>query len=82
MCPWQWQDLPCALFIFLVKIMKNGGINVNRKKTKEKIDNNVVAPGIDETDAYGRDATEEEVAHGESIKVTRLVYDEYDPSEG
>ncbi|MFD2046523.1 hypothetical protein ACFSTA_19470 [Ornithinibacillus salinisoli] len=40
-----------------------------------------VAPGIDPEDSYGEKATNEEIKHGESTKVTRLINDEYDPSE-
>ncbi|MBP2256991.1 hypothetical protein [Virgibacillus alimentarius] len=54
---------------------------MDEKKKKKVIGDNVVAPGINEEDAYGEKATEAEIKSGESIKVTQFVYDEYDPSE-
>jgi hypothetical protein len=41
-----------------------------------------VAPTYDEEQSFGEDATEEDVRHGDATMVTRLVNDEYDPSEG
>lgn len=54
---------------------------MNKKNGQTRIDHDVVAPGIDEEDSYGEDATRSEVEHSDSTKVTRLIYDEYDPSE-
>jgi len=51
------------------------------KKKKIQIPDSAVAPGMDEEDAYGEKATESEIKNGESTTVTRMVYDEYDPSE-
>lgn len=51
------------------------------KKKKSQLADSVVAPGIDEEDSYGEKATKSEVKNGESTTVTRIVYDEYDPSE-
>ncbi|HLR53083.1 MAG TPA: hypothetical protein VK072_09455 [Candidatus Avamphibacillus sp.] len=51
------------------------------KKKKSQIPDSVVAPGIDEEDAYGEMATKSEIKNGESTTVTRMVYDEYDASE-
>lgn len=48
---------------------------------KSKITDKKVAPGIDEEDSYGEPATKSEIAKGESTTVTRLIYDEYDPSK-
>ncbi|WP_202595686.1 hypothetical protein [Pontibacillus yanchengensis] len=39
-----------------------------------------VAPTMNEEDSYGEDATQEEIEHGESTKVTRIINDEIDPS--
>jgi hypothetical protein len=41
-----------------------------------------MAPTYDEEQSFGEDATDEDVKHGDATMVTRLVYDEYDPSEG
>ncbi|MDY0407141.1 hypothetical protein P5G51_019015 [Virgibacillus sp. 179-BFC.A HS] len=54
--------------------------NKKQERNKQKADPNVVAPGIDPDDSYGRDATNEEIAEGEATTVTRLIYDEYDHS--
>ncbi|MGJ9382192.1 hypothetical protein [Salipaludibacillus sp. CF4.18] len=39
-----------------------------------------VAPTLDEEDSYGEDATQSDIDHGDSTKVTRLINDEVDPS--
>ncbi|WP_280770288.1 hypothetical protein [Salipaludibacillus daqingensis] len=49
---------------------KNQSVNENEK----------IAPGIDEEDSYGEDASKEDKEEGETTKVTRLIYDEYDHS--
>lgn len=54
---------------------------MDNKKQKKQISNDTVAPGMDPDDAFGKDATESEIKNGESTKVTRFTYDEYDPSE-
>ncbi|SER82523.1 hypothetical protein [Salipaludibacillus aurantiacus] len=54
-----------------------------RKKETNKVSPEVertTAPGIDEEEEFGEDATEDERRKGDSTKVTRLIYDEYDPS--
>jgi hypothetical protein len=54
-----------------------------RKKETNKVsseEKRTTAPGIDEEDEFGEDATEDERRRGDSTKVTRLIYDEYDPS--
>ncbi|MEN1967114.1 hypothetical protein WMZ97_03450 [Lentibacillus sp. N15] len=51
-----------------------------RNKQTEKYED-VVAPGMDEEDSFGEDATQSEIKRDESTKVTRMIYDEYDPSE-
>lgn len=56
------------------------GNNHKPKKQSQKWDD-VVAPGNDPDDSFGRDATPSEIKQGESTKVTRMMYDEYDPSE-
>lgn len=50
-------------------------------KERAKTTDKKVAPGIDEEDSYGTPATKSEIEKGEYTSVTRLVYDEYDPSE-
>jgi len=53
-----------------------------KKKKKEYGMANAQAPGIDPDDSYGKRANKEEVKEGESTRVTRFVYDEYERSEG
>lgn len=40
-----------------------------------------VAPGLDDVNVLGREATKKEVRRGDSTEVTRLALDEADPSE-
>ncbi|SET68130.1 hypothetical protein SAMN05216389_12046 [Oceanobacillus limi] len=54
---------------------------MDRKKRTNNTNIRGVAPGIDPEDSYGEDATKAEIEHGESTKVTRLTYDEYNPSD-
>ncbi|WP_010530305.1 hypothetical protein [Lentibacillus jeotgali] len=54
---------------------------MDKKKRKETTDRHVTAPGIDPDDSFGEPATEEDIENGESTRVTRMTYDEYDPSE-
>lgn len=54
---------------------------MDKRKRKREIDRDVTAPGIDPDDSYGEPATEAEIEKGESTRVTRLKYDEYEPSE-
>ncbi|MEQ6376929.1 hypothetical protein RZN22_03430 [Bacillaceae bacterium S4-13-58] len=49
-------------------------------KEKKNSQEETVAPGIDEADSLGEDATPEEIAHGDSTTVFQFKYDEYDPS--
>ena len=51
-----------------------------KKKPNYPSDESKVAPTYDEEQSYGEDATEDDVKHGDATMVTRLVYDEYDPS--
>ncbi|MCR2823487.1 hypothetical protein [Lederbergia panacisoli] len=53
---------------------------MEKDRSKGRIDPKV-APGIDAEDSYGEDATQLEIDNGDYTKVTRLIYDEYDPSE-
>ncbi len=53
---------------------------MEKKKEKPSTLDHKVAPTNDEEYSYGEDATQSEVEHGDSTKVTRLVNDEYDPS--
>lgn len=50
------------------------------KKREKEDDDKKVAPTLDEEDSYGKDATQSEIDHGDSTKVTRLINDEVDPS--
>ncbi|MCG3420052.1 hypothetical protein [Oceanobacillus jordanicus] len=54
---------------------------MDKKKRKIRTDNTVVAPGMDPEDSYGERATKFEIEKGESTTVTRVTYDEYDPSD-
>ncbi|HET6872865.1 MAG TPA: hypothetical protein VFH42_07735 [Sporolactobacillaceae bacterium] len=40
-----------------------------------------IANGVDNDEELAEDATEEDIQEGNYTKVTRLVWDEYDPSE-
>ncbi|MBW8351950.1 hypothetical protein K0H71_21340 [Bacillus sp. IITD106] len=52
------------------------------KKDREQVTNHPkVAPGIDTEDSYGEEATQSDIDKGDYTTVTRLIYDEYDPSE-
>ncbi|GGH85591.1 hypothetical protein JOD43_003380 [Pullulanibacillus pueri] len=46
----------------------------------KKEDDPTIANGIDNDEELDAEATKEEVSRGDSTKVTKLVYDEYDPS--
>jgi hypothetical protein len=39
-----------------------------------------IAPGIDDNEELGQEATKEEIARGDYTEVTTLSYDEVDPS--
>lgn len=54
----------------------------NNKKKKEYKAAKVQAPGIDPDDSFGEKANEEEIRSGESTRVTRIIYDEYEKSDG
>lgn len=51
------------------------------KEKKIKLPKDATAAGIDPDASYGVNATKSDIKKGESTKVTRLVYDEYDPSD-
>jgi len=50
------------------------------KKKNEPIDNEQIAPGMDDDPELNQNATEEEINQGDSTKVVTLSYDEVDPS--
>lgn len=50
------------------------------KASREDTDDATLAPGLDGVQGLNEDATKEEEERGETTRVTRLVYDEYDPS--
>ncbi|WP_192869530.1 hypothetical protein [Lentibacillus sediminis] len=52
----------------------------DKKRKQNKSSHPTAAPGIDEEDAFGEQATKAEKENGETTTVTRLVQDEYDPS--
>ncbi|WP_188456421.1 hypothetical protein [Virgibacillus oceani] len=54
---------------------------MTKKKRNERIADSIVAPGIDPEASYGDDATQSDIEKGDTTTVTRLIYDEYDPSE-
>jgi len=51
-----------------------------RNKKEKGITSQTVAPGINPEDSYGEKANVADLKMGEYTEVTRLVYDEYDPS--
>ncbi|WP_179133904.1 hypothetical protein [Halobacillus massiliensis] len=53
---------------------------MEKNKRKQKESEFKEAPTSNDADLFGKDASEEEIREGESTKVTKLVYDEYDPS--
>lgn len=65
----------------ILKQKKRRKYNMDKKKRKSKIADSVVAPGIDPEDAFGEKASTSQVKNDESTPVTRMTYDEYDPSE-
>jgi hypothetical protein len=58
-----------------------GGTFMKKRNPNQSVERKV-APTYDEEQSFGEDATDEDVKHGDATMVTRLVYDEYDPSEG
>lgn len=54
---------------------------MDKKNKKRKSAADYAAPGIDPDDSYGEPATRSEIENGESTMVTRLVYDEHEPSK-
>ena len=52
----------------------------NRKK-REKKNDKTVAPGMDPEDSYGEKATPSDIKNNEYTTVTRLIYDEHEPSD-
>ncbi len=48
---------------------------------KDDQQNERLAPGLDGVEGLNADATPEDVAEGNTTQVTKLEYDEYDPSE-
>ena len=54
---------------------------MDKKEKKLQVSDTAVAPGIDPEDSYGEKATKTAIKNGESTKVTRLIYNEYDPSK-
>ncbi|WP_416148828.1 hypothetical protein ACM26V_21575 [Salipaludibacillus sp. HK11] len=54
------------------------------KRDKEKelfsAKNEKVAPGLDEEDSYGKNASKTDMKQDNTTKVTRLINDEYDHS--
>lgn len=53
---------------------------MNKKDKRTLINRNMVAPGMNTDEVLDEDATQANVEKGEYTKVTKLVYDEYDPS--
>ncbi|WP_158595124.1 hypothetical protein [Oceanobacillus piezotolerans] len=54
---------------------------MDKKGRKFQAEKAVVAPGVVPEDSFGEKATKSEIDKGESTTITRLAYDEYDPSE-
>lgn len=53
----------------------------DKKKNEQKI-SSAQAPGIDPDDSFGEKANRQEIKSGESTRVIRLTYDEYEKSDG
>ena len=55
---------------------------MDKPKRNNKIADSVLAPGMAHPeDAFVEEATQIDIEKEESTRVTRLAYDEYDPSE-
>jgi hypothetical protein len=81
-------------FIFLLRFVEplkmydsaiNGKFNKRKewlklKKNTQLNEGQTIAEGIDTEDELNRDATQEEIEHGDSTNVTVLSLDENDPS--
>jgi hypothetical protein len=50
------------------------------KKKRIKNEAPTIATGIDDDEELNENATAEEIRRGDYTKVTKLVWDEYDPS--
>jgi hypothetical protein len=70
-----------SMFLFTLSNKQQTGGMTMRKRHPHLSKESKAAPTYDEEQSFGEDATEEEVKQGEATMVTRLVYDEYDPSE-
>jgi hypothetical protein len=53
----------------------------NKKNSRVLRQDGKLAPGMDGVDGLERDATNEEIADKDSTLETKLVYDEYDPTD-
>ncbi|MFC4619938.1 hypothetical protein ACFO4N_14590 [Camelliibacillus cellulosilyticus] len=51
-----------------------------KRKPGEEDQTPSVANGIDDDEELNAEATKDEIARGDYTKVTKLVWDEYDPS--
>ncbi len=53
---------------------------MEKKKKTTETNRPIIAPGMNTDEALDEEATEANIEKGEYTKVTKLVYDEYDPS--
>ncbi|MDY0410235.1 hypothetical protein ACFFIS_15170 [Virgibacillus soli] len=54
---------------------------MERSKRRFHQNEDMIAPGMNTDDKLDMDASDTEKQAGETTKVTKLIYDEYDPSE-
>ncbi len=52
-----------------------------KKQVENSEQKSQLAPGLEGVSGLDRQATSEEIAEGNFTKVTKLEYDEYDPSD-
>ncbi|MCL6445658.1 MAG: hypothetical protein K6T83_19775 [Alicyclobacillus sp.] len=52
-----------------------------KQKTENATETDRLAPGLDGVEGLDRDATPEDIARRNFTEVTKLEYDEYDPSD-
>ena len=62
------------------RLVVRGIVMMDKKASITNKKEPTIANGIDDDEELEVKATKEEVAEGEATKVTKLVYDEYDPS--
>ncbi len=74
-------DIGKKAFKSLSKLPSGKGELEDDRPSSQDADDTSLAPGLDGVAGMDDGATEREIEDGESTTVTKLVYDEYDPSE-